>query len=225
MKWDMNNVLYFTDSTTVLWWIRTFKELDVFVGNRVCRILDASNKSQWYHVSTEQNPADIPTRGMSGKLLARCKLWWEGPPFFESPREAWPAQPEVVETRDSIDGYRKEARRRIEGWMCLSTTRSCPQEISDKFWLDTLLRSPDLDKGLRACCQVLRFLGKFRRTNWSCYSGTKNALQIAVLRAAQREGLPELRHGVVTGTKVPKNIEVYSPFMDKLGLIRLGGRL
>ena len=63
MAWDMGRVLYFTDSTTVLWWLRTERELDVFVGNRVCKILDLSNLNQWYHIRTELNPADIPTRG------------------------------------------------------------------------------------------------------------------------------------------------------------------
>ena len=86
MRWDLNNVLYFTDSTTVLWWLRTHRELDVFVGNRVCRILDGSRVEQWYHVKTDDNPADIPTRGMSGKKLAGCKLWWQGPSFWRSQR-------------------------------------------------------------------------------------------------------------------------------------------
>ena len=117
MKWDMNKVLYFTDSTTVLWWLRTHRELDVFVGNRVCRILDSSRLNQWYHVRTAENPADIPTRGMSGKKLASCWLWWQGPEFLRLSRSDWPPQPDVVETRESVEGYRREEKRRIEGWL------------------------------------------------------------------------------------------------------------
>ena len=94
MEWDMSKVIYFTDSTTVLWWLRTHRELEVFVGNRVCKILDQCSVNQWFHVSTERNPADIPTRGMSGKKLSNCSLWVERSRFLQTTtgRLAYPAR-------------------------------------------------------------------------------------------------------------------------------------
>ena len=44
---DLNQALYFTDSTTVLSWLRSVKALPVFVANRVTKILDGSSLSQW----------------------------------------------------------------------------------------------------------------------------------------------------------------------------------
>ena len=133
MGWDLSSVLFFTDSTTVLWWLRTSKELDVFVGNRVCRILDGSDVSQWYHVSTKENPADLPTRGLSGRLLAKSRLWWEGPPFLQLPRNQWPKQPLVVETRDCAEGYRKEEKRRLEGWLNINRLEVSERDKKDRF--------------------------------------------------------------------------------------------
>ena len=34
---------------------------------------------QWCHCNGKQNPADIPSRGMSVEELRECALWWEGP--------------------------------------------------------------------------------------------------------------------------------------------------
>ena len=230
MKWDMSSVLFFTDSTTVLWWLRTHKELDVFVGNRVCKILDGSGLQQWFHVATGSNPADIPTRGLSGKLLAKSALWWEGPEFFTSPRKEWPKQPEVVETRICSEGYRKEEKRRTEAWCQLQTV--VPSGVDprsgfpDAFWLDVVSRQSNVKLAMGVACRVFEFLGKFKRHNWSIHRARLLlALQIWVFRAAQAEGLPELLQSVESGNKPPKEFAALDPMLDQHHVLRLGGRL
>ena len=225
MQWDLNSVLYFTDSTTVLWWLRTCKELDVFVGNRVCKILDHSSRHQWFHVCTKDNPADIPTRGLSGRLLAESSLWWTGPVFFRRPREQWPKQPEVVETRSAWEGYRKEEKRRVEGWLCASQQHKDVDQEQDAFWLQALGRFGDLRLGLRACRRALEFLGKFSRCGWEVYKDTERAIQIRVFRGSQAGGLREFIEALETGKPVSKKFKAYDPFLDRHGVVRLGGRL
>ena len=227
MRWNLSDVLFFTDSTTVLWWLRTHKELDVFVGNRVCRILDNSDVTQWFHVRTKQNPADLPTRGLSGKLLAECRLWWEGPEFFLEPRSKWPEQPPVVETRSSSDGYRK-----VEGW--LNINKGCEVESIDErtgwldtFWLDVVCRFDNLEKGMRVGCLVLKWLGKFSRCGWRLHPvHSRVQMQNCVFRAAQFQGLAELRDCLLNSSnKIPKEFRELNPQIDNHGVIRLGGRL
>ena len=230
MRWDMSSVLYYTDSTTVLWWLRTHKELDVFVGNRVCRILDHSGASQWFHVNTKSNPADLPTRGLSGRLLAKSALWWEGPSFFSRPRGSWPAQPPVVETRECADGYRKEEKRRVEHWLCLNRGEEAGRDprsgLLDAFWLDLVCQNNNLERGLGVAAQVYSFLGKFTRFNWETNTRlARRGVQVLVVRAAQSAGLPDLLRSVVNGTKVPKEFKDLNPMLDSSGLLRLGGRL
>ena len=106
-KLDMNEVKYFTDSTTVLWWLRSTKALPVFVANRVTKVLDSSRVSQWQHVKTHENPADVPTRGMMPLALGLHELWWQGPPFLAFAEDEWPEQPEIFETEEA----RVETRR------------------------------------------------------------------------------------------------------------------
>ena len=38
----------------------------------------------WRHCPGELNPADLPTRGVSGKQLVDNELWWQGPVFFKN---------------------------------------------------------------------------------------------------------------------------------------------
>ena len=95
---DLNTPQFFTDSTTVLWWLRSTKALPVFVANRVTKILDGSDVKQWYHVRTHENPADLPTRGMVPNDLLEEELWWHGPSFLLVHEDEWPEQPAVVET-------------------------------------------------------------------------------------------------------------------------------
>ena len=66
---DTSNILYWTDSMDVLFWIRSKKPLKVFVENRVSAILENSRPDQWRHVGTGQNPADLGTRGITLKSL------------------------------------------------------------------------------------------------------------------------------------------------------------
>ena len=230
MKWDMREVKYFTDSTTVLWWLRTHRELDVFVGNRVCRILDKSRAEQWFHVSTSENPADIPTRGMSGKRLASCSLWWQGPSFLEQPYVNWPAQPEVVETRESYEGYRKEEKRRVENWLLVGLRASPRLEERTgwllSFWYKLVMEFSNLNRGYAVACLVLKALGKFRRPPFSVNPSQVTLwMQNNLIKYAQHESLSQLLEKLQSAKTPDKKYSNLRPYLDDNSLIRVGGRL
>ena len=98
---SIDKVTFFTDSTTVLWWLRTTNPLSIFVANRICQILDRTRLAQWKHIRTNENPADIPTRGATPTVLKNSTLWWEGPPFLQQPRASWPVQPTIFPTPEA----------------------------------------------------------------------------------------------------------------------------
>ncbi len=86
----MTKVALWTDSTTVLQWIRAAKgKQPVFVGNRVGKILESSTIDQWHHVPGELNPADIVTRGLPASDLVHSQ-WLSGPDFLKSPNATGP---------------------------------------------------------------------------------------------------------------------------------------
>ena len=67
----------------MLHWLRSSKPLPVFVANRVKEILRASDISFRY-VSSNENPADYPTRGLSAAEISEAELWWCGPSWLKN---------------------------------------------------------------------------------------------------------------------------------------------
>ena len=66
--------MLWTDSKCVLHWIKNKDGKSVFVKNRVEEILAESNISFRY-INTKDNPADLPTRGISFDDLKDNQLW------------------------------------------------------------------------------------------------------------------------------------------------------
>ena len=63
MDIDKSTITFWTDSTNCLYWIKSpSSELKTFVANRVGEVHTHSKPSQWRHIPTDLNPADIPTR-------------------------------------------------------------------------------------------------------------------------------------------------------------------
>ncbi|KAL9969544.1 hypothetical protein ACROYT_G021769 [Oculina patagonica] len=66
-----------------LWWITKIeKEFKPFVQNRVVEIRKLISPDLWKYVPTDQNPADVASRGCKASRLKDDKTWWEGPDFL-----------------------------------------------------------------------------------------------------------------------------------------------
>ncbi|GFW55594.1 uncharacterized protein TNCV_119781 [Trichonephila clavipes] len=56
---------FWLDSTIVISCIhRESRELKMFVANRVSKIHRLNSRDQWHHIASEQNPADVLSRGL-----------------------------------------------------------------------------------------------------------------------------------------------------------------
>ena len=97
----------FTDSVCVFYWLETSKPLSVFVANRVKEIktLEAVTFS---HVSSEDNPADMATRGKPPEELP-ASIWWNGPLWLKKPLKLWPHSEMIIE-----DNSRKESESELK---------------------------------------------------------------------------------------------------------------
>uniref|UniRef100_A0A2S2QB76 Uncharacterized protein n=1 Tax=Sipha flava TaxID=143950 RepID=A0A2S2QB76_9HEMI len=74
---------FWTDSTIVLAWISSpAANWKVFVGNRVSEIQDKTSCSEWRHISSKENPADVISRGCCPSKLTENVLWWTGPEWI-----------------------------------------------------------------------------------------------------------------------------------------------
>ena len=82
----ISNVYGWLDSTVALHW--GSGEFKQFVQNRVTKIRALSDVV-WRHVSSEENPADLASRGGS---VNGSTLWWNGLKWLAN-REEWPINP------------------------------------------------------------------------------------------------------------------------------------
>ena len=89
LGFDVGKVTFWTDSTSVLGYIRsTAMRYRTFVANRIAMIQSASSPDQWMHVDTAENPADISSRGCTPDQLPDHTLWFRGPKFLWLP-DTW----------------------------------------------------------------------------------------------------------------------------------------
>ena len=85
------NVFFWTDSRNALCWINAHpKACKVYVQNRVGEIQRVTEKDQWMHVPTGDNPADAPTRPITVEELTNHPNWWYGPPFLHKKNPVYP---------------------------------------------------------------------------------------------------------------------------------------
>lgn len=87
---DVKDFYLWTDSMTVLGWFNShLSRLKTFVANRVEQILEITEVQQWRHFKTNENPADLVSRGIKPYELERCDLWWKGPAWLSQGKEGW----------------------------------------------------------------------------------------------------------------------------------------
>lgn len=209
-------VYLWTDSTIVLSWFGSHpRRWSTFIANRTSEVLDLFPASKWFHVASENNPADCASRGVNPSDLHSHSLWWSGPEFLYEKSENWPEQKPTAIT--SLE----EKKTTIQ---CNTTSVSNPPEILTKF--------SDLQHIIRVTAWCIRFSSNAQlpanQRKSGCLSTDELHQAIAVyIRWAQQEDFSTeiqcLRneHPVQTRSK----IQSLNPFLDKNGILRVGGRL
>ncbi|XP_065058547.1 uncharacterized protein LOC135686274 [Rhopilema esculentum] len=95
------HVHLWTDSEISLYWLSSTRKLKQFVQNKVDAINRLFDSSLWGHTASDENPADIVSRGCSAQSLQRSPLWSQGPSWIteEALWPKWPkAQPPTITT-------------------------------------------------------------------------------------------------------------------------------
>ena len=134
------------DSTVALHWINGGGEYKQFVANRIQKII-SNPKVKWRLVPTDQNPADLGSRGGS---VQNKQLWWDGPSWLSN-QERWPEDITSVPTKES------NAEAKI-------IKRVLTVSMENTGEMDQILHKHDLWKTLRISAWIWRFLFNCRGT-------------------------------------------------------------
>ena len=96
----INSCSFWSDSTTVLQFLHSsHRKQQVIVANRVAKILDTADVSQWKHLSGINNPADIGTRAINIEELKRSE-WLTRPTWLKRPESERPEQLNLIFASD-----------------------------------------------------------------------------------------------------------------------------
>ncbi|XP_046735027.1 uncharacterized protein LOC124404737 [Diprion similis] len=209
-----------TDSQVTLSWIKAHpSRWKDYVRNRVTKIQELTEGTQWRHIAGTSNPADCASRGITTDQLEHHPLWWSGPLWMTQPEDSWPSEPETA----LDDLCAQEARAGVS----LHASHS----VKEYQW-DLIHRFSSLTKLLRITALCLNFTKKL--------SGNLNSSPAALItseevensrlfwvKATQAVYFPEelalLRR---QGQLSPSNpLCKLTPFIDSDGVLRVGGRL
>lgn len=89
-KYNISKTYFWSDSQVTLHWINSHSStLSTFVGNRVAEIQECSKDACWRYVDSNNNPADLVSRGCTVDQLNES-TWIHGPAFLMLSSCDWP---------------------------------------------------------------------------------------------------------------------------------------
>ena len=86
---SLNRMHRFMNGFSVLKWLRSEKDLSVFVRNRVKEI-NIHGDITFHYITSRENPADIASCGTDIYNLSGNQLWWHGPVWLKETEKKWP---------------------------------------------------------------------------------------------------------------------------------------
>ena len=87
---EISKTVCFSDSMTVLYWLKGENSLKQFCNNRVKEVNKTTDRDSWCHCPGQENLADIGSQGMFPDEFVYSELWFNGPKFRQESEEDWP---------------------------------------------------------------------------------------------------------------------------------------
>lgn len=226
-KLSISEVFLFSDSQVVLAWINTPPHLlKTFVANRVVSILDVTKASEWRHIPTHLNSADIASRGTTPSHIVGDNLWWSGPEFLYKPTFEWPPPFNSALLPQALP----ELKTPVDNAVLTITTAVSASKPSAFHVITMLENSSSLLKVQRVLAWVQRFLHNARSILDNRRRGPLQVLELrsalqCCIRATQQLYYKKEFHCLSKGRVVSRPLSSLSPFIDKDRILRVGGRL
>lgn len=253
MRLKIDECVYWTDSRTVLGWIRSdHRRYTPFVAHRISEILDVSTINQWRWIPTKVNVADDGTKWENVPVISN--RWLNGPSFLsttEWPEEGVRARTTNEELRSTLCATTVTKTlgpwlhpERFSSWTrlhrslaliiryfsILYTRIQDPQrkklEVrNDIKWLRPKRDPHVVNPTTDNIAKAIQESLKYRITPLNG-SELKNA-ELVLLQKCQLESFPDEINLLTNGKSVPKQSDLYEllPTIDKDKLLRATTRL
>lgn len=221
IKFD--RICLWSDSTITLAWIKTPSyQLKEFIASRVAEIQELTAGITWYHVKSQDNPADVISRGCSMNDLAYNINWWNGPEFLRS--STLMQYSKHVPDLSNVEILERKDSRAVFS-----------NQIQNDVIHDLIHRLSSYSKLIRITKYVVRFINKLITTRINKSPGKfkirefdekLTAMNILVI-SIQKDAFYEDRKSLLSNKEIPNSskLKALTPFMDENNIIRVGGRI
>lgn len=177
--------------------------------------MELTEVSQWKHVRTLENPADVISRGISAEELLTSKLWWEGPNWLITDENTW--RPHVYQVLEESE---LPERKSIKLVLVVSNyTNKIIQYYSD--W-------NKLKRGVAWLLRFIKYLQDKKVVSRVPYN-SESELKLAerwILKRVQYETFSDEVRALKENKELPSQskLKCLNAYI-KNGLILVGGRL
>lgn len=219
LKIQFNDIFLWSDSTISLAWISSEPSaFHTFVANRISEIQQLTKRMHWNHVKSQDNPADIISRGTSPRDLKDCTFWWSGPEWLSLPENSWLIQFPKCEQVENLP----EAK----------ALKQFNFTITSDISFDLFNKFSSVNKLYRVVAYCLRFLKncKTRREKRNNGKLTKHEIGEAencLIKIIQALSFQSEKTALENNQDISKKSQILSlnPFLDSSGILRVGGRI
>ncbi|XP_055714187.1 uncharacterized protein LOC129808438 [Phlebotomus papatasi] len=184
-----------------------------------------STPSQWRHVPTKQNAADVLSRGCKVLNLISNSLWWHGPSWLQEDGSQWPPE------------FSPEEQPEPSVCTAMLDSRTDPNAIYNHL----IENCSSFIKATKVLAWVFRAAAKFKQPRRRITRSSANAdesfpfLTVTELQVAEKFLIKweQENHLKTTLEKIQSNrrnevdryLRTLYPFVDIDGILRVGGRI
>lgn len=216
---NVERTCFWSDSTVTLSWIKGCpSNWKTFVANRVSEIQTKSNPSDWHHVISKENPADLLSRGVNVENLAENKLWWCGPEMLLDETLSF-------KTLDLLPNDKlPEVRKPVSLSLTSVTNKQPDYKIFNLY--------SNFNKLLRVVAHILRFKNNTKKEPKNRQSRFLKVTELdeateTLCRLAQMQAFPKEYEQLLKGMPLDDKsvLSNLNPIMSENKVLRVGGRL
>ena len=209
---------YYSDSQVVLYWIKgDRKEWKPFVQNRVKEIRRLAPPGQWHYCVSEENPADLPSRGTNSQQLHNGELWLHGPKWLKE-HTTPDTNLDVFDMPDECMVEHKQEQRDTHTLFTVSRINISSVVEPTRF--------SSMRRLLRVTAQTLRCIHIWKSKAMKTKSETTDPVVMpSDIQVAEQMWIADVQSLLADDPKFPSWRQEFGLFSDAHGLWRCGGRL
>ncbi|GFW40184.1 integrase catalytic domain-containing protein [Trichonephila clavipes] len=207
LQLETAEIYLWSDSMIVMAWLRKEPmDLKTFVQNRVGKIQELYPNQLWRHVPSDQNPADLVSRGVDPEKLLQQNLWFNGPTFLSG--DDYPNR--TINCREKLDEYNSELKNCVNEQ--IENFQSVLNIHVNDFLNDLLNLNNNYITILRVLSFIFRFVENLKGINKVAGPLTTKEFEKAetylVKKVQEQEFSSDINHLKSKGSVLPNTVHI-----------------